>query len=162
MARKYNKGFSSYLKYIGEYRIWNTIKQRCYNPRNREYDVYGGRGIKMCNRWLGDAGFENFYNDMGQRPCEDNGRPYQIDRIDNSKGYSPDNCRWATARANQQNRRNNKKTFLYGDEMCLTEICRVLSLKRTTVSEAIRLRGLPIEDAIVHCLSIKYKERIHE
>ncbi len=74
------------------HRIWSGIITRCYNEKCRIYRWYGGRGIKVCDRW---RDFINFYEDMGNRP---NG--LQVDRIDNDQGYSPDNCRWVTPREN--------------------------------------------------------------
>ena len=74
------------------YKLWSGIVSRCYNPKVAIYKYYGGRGILMCDRWYY---FENFYSDMGDRPDKK-----QIDRIDNSKGYSLDNCRWVSAKEN--------------------------------------------------------------
>ena len=78
------------------------MKQRCYNPKITHWDSYGGRGIKVCDRWL--ESFENFYEDMGPKPSP----THSIDRIDNYKlvdGYSKDNCRWATKREQSLNKR---------------------------------------------------------
>jgi hypothetical protein len=90
-----------------EYSTWCGMKQRCYNPTSKFYPYYGGRGIKICDRWLNS--FENFFADMGERP--DN---HTIDRIDNEQGYSPKNCKWATRSEQQKNRRCNRFVTLNG------------------------------------------------
>lgn len=74
------------------------MKSRCYNINNKSYRYCGARGITVCTRWLA---FENFLTDMGEKP-----KNHQLDRIDNDKGYSPENCRWVTQ---QQNLMNKKK-----------------------------------------------------
>jgi hypothetical protein len=70
-----------------EYSSWTNMKTRCTNPNFKQYKDYGGRGIKVCDRWLNS--FQNFINDMGLKP----GLEYSIDRIDNNKGYETSNCR---------------------------------------------------------------------
>lgn len=80
------------------YRVWLAMHQRCGNPRDSSFRNYGARGIAVCERW---ATFENFFADMGERPPNTS-----IDRRDNDKGYSPDNCRWATRTVQNTNRRN--------------------------------------------------------
>lgn len=80
------------------YNCWRGIKQRCYNTNISTYKYYGGRGIKVCDRWL--ESFANFIADMGSTWKEG----LQLDRIDNNGNYEPSNCRWATVSQNQKNR----------------------------------------------------------
>ena len=80
-----------------EYASWQNMHSRCYNPANKAYWRYGAKGIDVCSRW---KSFEKFLADMGEKPSPE----YSIDRIDNSKGYYPDNCRWATATEQVRNR----------------------------------------------------------
>ena len=84
------------------YSIWHSMKQRCLNPNNTNYKNYGGRGIKVCNRWLE---FKNFYKDMGDRP-----EGKELDRINNDGNYEPSNCRWITHIENNRNKRTTKLT----------------------------------------------------
>jgi len=81
-----------------------AMKNRCYNKKNPKYETWGGRGITVCERWLGVDGFWNFVEDMGIPPT----KHHSLDRIDNDKGYSPLNCRWATPKEQSNNRRPHK------------------------------------------------------
>lgn len=82
-----------------EYMTWCQMIQRCKNPKNRAFHDYGMRGIKVCERWMD---FSNFLADMGPRPPG-----LTLERVDNQKGYSPDNCTWSSRSKNNNNKRNN-------------------------------------------------------
>ncbi len=105
-----------------EYNIWCMMKRRCANPQNHSYPRHGGRGITICDRWLNS--FENFYADMGPRPST----KHTIDRIDNSLGYSPDNCRWADWFVQQNNRGNNTLVTHDGKTLTLLEWSQVTGI----------------------------------
>lgn len=105
--RKYKHGCTVARMRTREYNSWVAMKSRCSNPNRPCYEDYGGRGIKICERW---HSFENFLADMGPRP-----KGTSIDRIDNDMGYFPSNCRWATRL--EQNRNQRKRLKLSPNQM---------------------------------------------
>lgn len=93
------------LRKSPEYQSWKAMIQRCTNPNAAGYEHYGGRGISVCPEWL--HSFAQFFADMGMRPDIN----YSLDRKDNDKGYSKDNCRWATSSVQNNNRRRRRNAI---------------------------------------------------
>lgn len=112
---------------IPEYGIWAAIKRRCHNPNALDYPRYGGRGITVCDRWKDS--FETFLADMGRRPSN----THQIDRIDNQGPYSPENCRWISAKENSRNRRSNTLLTYKGETKTLAEWSEICNIKPATI-----------------------------
>lgn len=94
-----------------EYQSWCSMNQRCNNPNDPKFSYYGGRGIKVCQRW---TDFANFFADMGARP-----EGTTLDRINADMGYTPENCRWATKRQQQNNLRSNVFIEMDGERLTL-------------------------------------------
>lgn len=106
------------------YDTWRSMIQRCINTRCPVYDHYGGRGIKVCDRWLN---FKNFYEDMGVRP-----EGTSIERVDVNGNYEPGKCIWATPKEQSANRRNNNEIAYDGMIKCLKGWCEYLSMHEST------------------------------
>lgn len=102
------------------YSIWATMVQRCTNPNDRAYANYGARGIKVCRRWMS---FENFFADMGEPAPEQS-----LERANNDKGYSPNNCYWASRAEQARNKRSTVRVCVDGTEMVLTDALRLLGV----------------------------------
>lgn len=113
-----------------EYKIWTNMKTRCCNPNAKSFSRYGGRGIKMCSKWM--HSFEEFLNDVGVRPSKD----HSIDRIDVNGDYEPGNCRWATCIEQANNKTNNLIIDIDGTKKSATE----WSMNSEVSSTAIRQR----------------------
>lgn len=108
------------------YRTWVSMKTRCFDKSYENYHNYGGRGITICNRWL--ESFENFLEDMGERPPNKT-----IDRINPDGNYCPENCRWADNRTQSLNRRNTNVIKFKGQETTLREIGKKYGIPQTTI-----------------------------
>lgn len=116
------------------------MKQRCLNERNRNYKDYGGRGITVDPRWLGEHGFENFLEDMGRRPSP----KHSLDRENNNGPYSKNNCRWATRTEQAANRRSNLLLTYRGETKPITVWARELGLHRDALGRRLLRRPLEV------------------
>lgn len=121
------------------YTIWWDMMRRCNNPVRKAYKDYGGRNIKVSDEWLD---FNVFYKDMGH-PQE----KHSLDRIDNSRGYSKDNCQWADLKTQANNRRNNKILIINDERLTMMQASEKYKIHYTTLRSRLR-RGWSIERAI--------------
>ena len=123
------------------YAVWQGIKRRCLNPNFRHYARYGGRGIKVCERWKSD--FAAFLSDMGERPT-----PFHtIDRIDVDGDYEPSNCRWATRQEQSRNISKNRYIQIEGKKVLACEIAEQLGFKTDTILKRYET-GLPSDEIL--------------
>lgn len=125
---------------LPEYSVWHSMKQRCLNTNSRFYRYYGGRGITVCDRWLV---FANFLSDMGARPTA----KHTLERSDNAKGYGPDNCRWATRKEQQNNRRANVVIEFNGERRNITQWAHSLGVPVSTIWMRLQ-RGFRIDQVL--------------
>jgi len=126
-----------------EYRIWKAIHTRCTNTRQETWEDYGGRGITVCDRWLGPNGFLNFLADMGCAPSDS----HSIDRIDNDGNYEPGNCRWATPKEQTRNARSNINLEFNGQTRSIGEWSEIVGFPYHTLRSRI-LRGWTAQKAL--------------
>lgn len=127
---------------IPEYKSWTEMRARCLNPDSSAYPNYGGRGIKVCKRW---DKFKNFLEDMGPRPS----LLHSLDRWpDNDGDYKPSNCRWATDKEQNRNKRNNFIVNYKGQEMCLAEAADQCGIDSRTLWKRIVMRGWEVNRAL--------------
>lgn len=123
-----------------EYSIFLAIRQRCNNPNNTFYHYYGGRGIKICDRW---STFDAFIADMGRKPDPKS----TIDRIDTNGDYTPENCRWVSRKVQQNNCRNNRRLTFNGITKTIAEWSQELGIHRNTI-DARLLNGWSVQEAL--------------
>lgn len=128
-----------------EYMTHQGILGRCYDRADASYHRYGGRGIVVCQRWLGDGGYVRFLADMGRRPTPD----MTIERKDNNAGYGPDNCVWADRIVQANNRRSNRMVVWDGKEMTLANACRSAGVRYGTVVQRLNVYGWPLDRAMM-------------
>lgn len=127
---RFKHGDSHKENAVPEYRVWAQMKDRCHNEKCKSYFRYGGRGITVCDRWRDS--YAAFLADMGRRPSP----KHSIDRIDNERGYEPENCRWATSTEQMRNRRGTK---LNSEAV---KVIRFMDAKGTDPALLARLHGV--------------------
>ncbi len=143
------KGRPSHRKtHSREYRAWTGMIQRCYNPNATNFEHYGGRGITVCKRWLDGtkdkSGFTCFFEDMGPKPDG-----LSLDRKNNNLGYRPSNCRWATDKTQNGNRRGCVYVAFENARMTVAELARTTGVRYTTVLGRLK-NGMSVQAAIKH------------
>lgn len=136
-------GVRADVLYKKEFWAYHGMKARIYNPKHRSFDKYGGRGIKVCERWINS--FDNFLSDMGVAPSPS----HTLDRLDVNGDYSPENCRWATTNEQARNKTNNTITAeiaariknLKASGVKLCDIVSLIGLPKSTVGNVYYGRG---------------------
>jgi hypothetical protein len=121
--------------------IWVDMKQRCENPNVPHYRLYGGKGITVCDDWHDFIQFQKWSYKNGYSDS------LTIDRIDNKKGYTPENCRWVTNKRQQRNRTNNHLITYKGETHCISEWSEILKISRVAISLRLSRYGFTVEDA---------------
>lgn len=115
-----------------EWVTWKDMRQRCNNPNIRTYARYGGRGIKVCDRWEDEEnGYRNFLQDMGRRPSP----AHSLHRIDNDGGYTPENCEWVTSSVQQRNRCNSHFLTAWGRKQTVAAWAEETGIPYSVISQ---------------------------
>lgn len=135
---------SGRAEHFVEYRAWQSMKDRCYNPNNVGFKNYGGRGIRVCDEWR--KSFAAFYAHMGDRP-----KDHSLDRIDNDRDYEPGNCRWASREIQNANKRTSIQLTLDGETKTSGQWERELGVDHQTLAKRYA-RGLRSRVGIVQPL----------
>lgn len=130
------------LSHTRLFTIWASMKDRCYNKSHNQYKNYGARGITVCDEWR--KTFLSFYSWALNNGYTDE---LSIDRINNDKGYCPDNCRWATMKEQQNNKRTNRVITYCGKTQTLTQWAEEIGVNRNTLLYRLK-RGWTIERAL--------------
>lgn len=122
------------------YSVWQGMKRRCYNANFKQFADYGGRGIKVCPEWLHN--FSQFEKDMGPRPTG-----YTLNRIDNDCDYTPQNCGWATRKAQQRNQRCTRRVVIDGKEYIAADLADIAGIKTDCIIERVQ-QGLSYPEVV--------------
>lgn len=132
------------------YNTWASMIARCYNPKCKNYTHYGARGILVCDRWRWSP--DSFIDDMGES------KPgFSLERIDVNDGYYPENCKWATAKDQARNKRNNRLISFNGITQCESAWAESLGIKRSTLHNRLTVRGWGIEKSLT--IPVRFKSK---
>lgn len=133
-------GYNRCKKRTPTYSSWSGMKTRCNNISGPKYNKWGGRGIRICNRW---SKFENFLKDMGSPPT----KSHSLDRINNNKGYCKSNCRWATPKQQGRNKSNNRIFTFKRKTQCLSAWSEEYKIKSSIIADRLN-RGWSTKEAL--------------
>lgn len=141
------------LSYSPLYKIYMGIKNRCYNSKDPNYKKYGEKGITVCDEWLGENGMRKFFdwackNGFYYEKLQNGKSLLTIDRIDNNKGYSPNNCRWVTNKVQARNKKTSVYIEIDGEKINLRQYAEEHNIQFTTIYKRIKYLKLPVENAI--------------
>lgn len=140
MNRTHGKANSRITGYASRaYGVWQAMRDRCYNSNRADYHRYGGRGISVCKRW---QQFENFLSDMGEPPPG-----LTLERLNNDKGYSPSNCKWATRQEQAVNRERSVTVMYSGKLMLMVHVAIMLGVNAHTCRARYYSRGWTAEES---------------
>lgn len=131
---RYNKSTTT------EYSSWESMKQRCFNSKNKHFKNYGGRGVTVCDKWLT---FDGFFEDMGIKP----GKEYSLDRVDTNGNYSKENCKWSTRYTQDRNRRDSVYLVYKNNNYILQDLANEVGIHQQTLQKRLK-KGLSIEQAV--------------
>lgn len=144
VRQPYSPKGQTYVSHVPSYQSYLHMIQRCSNPNNHAYKKYGGRGIKICDRWLEPlgVGYKNFVSDMGERP-----EGTTLDRANNDGDYEPSNCRWADWYTQQNNRSNSRLFTVDGVTATAKELSKKYGIGLSTATQRIYVHKWPVERA---------------
>ncbi len=135
------------------YGVWSLMKERCYNPKRREYKNYGGRNITVCPEWLDSTVFIEWAYENGYE------EGLTLDRIDNNGNYCPENCRWVDRKTQATNKRTNRFITYKGETKTITQWANENGLPYHVVKKRYDKLGWTFEKAITEPICHKYSSR---
>lgn len=149
-AHKSERPLPLTVEFKSEYQSWTNMRARCLDKTNAKYQIYGGRGITICERW---TKFKNFMLDMGRKPDP----KFTIERDDVNGNYEPTNCKWISRKDQGRNKRNSVFVTYQGERMLLIDLVERLGISRSLVHQRLKLGwtlaqaiALPLGSAINH------------